>query len=141
LAFDPSTPPAELRAVVFEHGLPIRTKEHDPIITISVRVNVRHVLDLTDPDTRGILDLSESELYADWEHQQDEYIAGRRTMPATQLLALAAHLSDLIIAIQYPSARTKFGVNLVVFPDRLNAAAGDFLEAVDSTGRYAQHLP
>src|SRR5687768_14795118 len=30
LSFDPSTPPAELRAVIFEHGLPVSSEEHDP---------------------------------------------------------------------------------------------------------------
>jgi hypothetical protein len=62
-------------------------------------------------------------------------------MPATQLLALTAHLCGLFAGIKYPSARTDFGVNLVVFPDRLDAARGDRLEVVDSASRFAQRLP
>jgi hypothetical protein len=139
LAFDPSTPPAELRAVVFEHGFPVRSEEHDPIITIAVRSVVHHVLDLTDAATLAALDLTDADLEADWEAQQVTYLAGAAAMPATQLLALVAHASGLFTAIRYPSARTGFGVNLVVFPDRLGA--GDLLEAVDTTGRYAQRLP
>jgi hypothetical protein len=54
LTFDPSTAPAEVRAVVFAGGRIVRTAEHDPIVTISVRARVQHVLDLTDHDTRQL---------------------------------------------------------------------------------------
>lgn len=141
LSFDPSTPPAELRAVVFDHGLPVATREQDPIVLVSVRTVVHRVLDLTDADTRAALELTRADLRADWERGQDEYLAGRGPMPATQLLALTAHLSGLFAGIKYPSARTDFGVNLVVFPDRLDAARGDLLEVVDSASRFAQRLP
>ncbi|HEX6040324.1 RES family NAD+ phosphorylase [Longimicrobium sp.] len=141
LSFDPSTPPAELRAVVFDHGLPVATAEQDPIVLVSVRTVVHRVLDLTDAATRAALELTRADLRADWERGQDAYLAGRGPMPATQLLALTAHLSGLFAGIKYPSARTDFGVNLVVFPDRLDADRGDHLEVVDSGARYAQHLP
>jgi hypothetical protein len=125
----------------FEHGFPVSTEEHDPILTIAVRASVSHVLDLTDGDTGIALHPSDAELHADWEHELDEYPKARGTMPATQLLALAAHSSGLVSAIEYPSARTGFGVDLVVFPDRLDAAAGDFLQVIDTTGRHGQTLP
>ena len=141
LAFDPSTPPAELRAVVFEHGFPVSSQEHDPIVTIAVRSVVHHVLNLMDPVTVTTLELRDTDLKADWEGGQAEYLAGTAPMPATQLLALAAHESGLCAGIKYPSARTDFGVNLVVFPDRLDAGRGDRLEVVDSAGRFTQCLP
>lgn len=141
LAFDPSTPPAELRAVVFEHGFPVSSQEHDPIVTIAVRSVVHHVLNLMDPVTVTTLELRDADLKADWEGGQAEYLAGTAPMPATQLLALAAHESGLCAGIKYPSARTDFGVNLVVFPDRLDAGRGDRLEVVDSAGRFTQCLP
>lgn len=140
LSFDPSTPPAELRTVVFEHGFPVATREHDPIVLVSVRSTVHRVLDLTDAPTRSALDLTRADLRADWEREQDEYLAGRGPMPATQLLALTAHLSGLFAGIKYPSARTDFGVNLVVFPDRLEMGR-DCLEVVDAGNRYSQRLP
>lgn len=64
-------------------------------------------------------------------------------MPRTQLLALAAHATGLIAGIRYPSARTPFGINLVVFPDRLrkHGPKADSLQVDDSTGAYAQTLP
>lgn len=141
LSFDPSTPPAELKAVVFEHGFPAATEEHDPIILIAVRAVVHRVLDLTDASTCTTLDLSDDDLGLDWEQAQEEYLARRAPMPATQMLALAAHSTELFAGIKYPSVRTDFGINLVVFPDRLRAEHGDALEVIDSTGRYAQRVP
>lgn len=143
LSFDPSTPPAELRAVIFEHGLPVNSEEHDPFTVVAVRAIVHRVLDLTDSATLTTLDLGPDDLTADWEHEQEEYGAGRAPMPATQLLALAAHATREFAGILYPSARTDFGRNLVVFPDRLRRRArnADLLEVIDSTGRYAQRLP
>lgn len=141
LSFDPSTPPAELRAVVFEHGAPVSTEPHDPILLIAVRSVVHRVLDLTDADTLATLELTPADLRCDWEREQDEYLAGRGPMPATQILALTAHASGLFAGIKYPSARTGFGVNLVVFPDRLLTARGDVLEVVDSGSHYSQRLP
>jgi RES domain-containing protein len=141
LSFDPSTPPAELRAVVFEHGLPVSTEEHDPIMLIAVRAVVHRVLDLTDAPARRVLSLTLADLFSDWESEQDEYLAGRGPMSATQILALAAHMSGLFAGIKYPSARTRFGVNLVVFPDRLDRSRGDRLAVVDSNGNYSQRLP
>lgn len=141
LTFDPATPPAELRAVVFNGGLVVRTEEHDPIVTVAVRATLHHVLDLTDGDTCRTLGISDLELHADWEQGQDDYLHDRGPMPATQLLALAAHTSGLVTAIKYKSVRTDFGTNLVVFPDRLSADAGDLLDVIDSKGRLAQRLP
>jgi hypothetical protein len=141
LSFDPSTPPAELRAVVFEHGMPVSTEAHDLILLVAVRSVVHRVLDLTDASTLGALDLTPADLRADWEAEQDEYLAGRGPMPSTQILALTAHASGLFAGIKYPSARTDFGVNLVVFPDRLEKTRGDFLEVVTSLGGYSQRLP
>lgn len=62
-------------------------------------------------------------------------------MPATQILALTTHASGLFAGIKYPSARTDFGVNIVVFPDRLDPALGDSLEVITSLSGYAQRLP
>lgn len=140
LSFDPSTPPAELRAVVFEHGFPVATEEHDLIVLVAVRTVIHRVLDLTDAATLRALDLTPTDLRADWEAEQDEYLAGRGPMPATQVLALTAHTSGLFAGIKYPSARTDFGANLVVFPDRLDPAR-DSLEVITSLPAYAQRLP
>jgi hypothetical protein len=49
-------------------------------------------------------------------------------------------MSGLFAGIKYPSARTRFGINLVVFPDRLEKSR-DHLVVIDSTKRYHQRLP
>lgn len=90
-------------------------------------------LNLMDPVTVTTLELRDADLKADWEGGQAEYLAGTAPMPATQLRALAAHESGLCAGIKYPSARTDLGVNLVVFPDRLDAGRGDRLEVVDGS--------
>jgi hypothetical protein len=141
LGLDPSTLPAELRIVVFEHGLPVSTQEHDPVLLVSVRANVSRILDLTNPWIRQELGVTEEMLLAEWESVMDAYLRGDGPMPRTQLLAQVAHLTELFAGIRYPSARTEFGQNLVLFPDRLEAASGDHLEVVDSTHRFDQHLP
>lgn len=138
LSFDPSTPPAELRLVMFEAGIALSTIEHDPIATIAVRARLSRIVDLTDANTCRELDITEPELVADWEHEQVEYLLGRAAMPATQLLALAAHGTGHVAGIKYTSVRTTFGTNVVIFPDRL--ATGEFLEVVDSTGTLSQRL-
>ncbi|CAN5150974.1 hypothetical protein BH09GEM1_BH09GEM1_22540 [soil metagenome] len=138
LSLDPSTPPTELRLVVFEAGIPFSTSEHDPIATIAVRARLSRIVDLTDADTCRKLDVQQPELETDWEHEQVEYLLGRAAMPATQLLALAAHGTGHVAGIKYTSVRTTFGTNVVIFPDRL--ATGEFLEVVDSTGTLSQRL-
>ena len=60
--------------------------------------------------------------------------------PPTQVLAQAAYDSGLVAGIQYSSAKHAGGVNVVVFPDRLVAAPGDYLEAYDPQGLIAQRL-
>ena len=141
LGFDPSTLPAELRTVLFDHGRPTKTKEHDPVLTVSVRARVSRVLDLTKPSVQRALGLTKAMLLSDWETEMKAYLAGHGPMPPTQLLALAAHLTGLFAGIKYPSARTSFGKNLVVFPDRLDAALGDELSVIDSKKRFRQRLP
>jgi hypothetical protein len=140
VAFDPATPAAELRLVVFEHGWPVRTTPHDPVTTIAIRSRVGRVLDLTDQKTRRLLSVTQAMLLADWERQQKLHQRGRGRMPATQLLALAAHSVGTVTGIKYPSARAPFGHCLVVFPDRLRNPT-DLLEVVDSTGHYQDILP
>ena len=140
LSFDPATTPAELRAVVFNSNATLVTHGVDPIITVSVQTRVARVLDLTVESNLAALALQPADLVCDWEFEQEQYLDGRGSMPKTQMLALAAHGTGLFAGLKFPSARTSFGRNLVVFPDRLNAAV-DWLQVLDSTGRWAQRLP
>lgn len=141
LASDPATPMAEVRAVFFHDGKVIGTREHDPIVTICVRAHVRRVLDLAEPRTCEALDLSREDVTAEWEDEHMAYEKGLGPMPRTQVLAIIAHDTAVVGGIRYPSARTDFGVNLLIFPDRLDKSLGDIVEVVDTTGAYSQTLP
>jgi hypothetical protein len=48
--------------------------------------------------------------------------------------------SGRIAGIKYASAKHPGGLNLVVFPDRIPVAAGNFLEVYDPHGNLAQRL-
>ena len=141
MSLDPATTMAEVRAIVFTDGVPTATADHPPIVTVAAHCDVRRVLDVTAEDIRAPLDLHAADLVADWESEQEVYLRGEGPMPVTQLLALAAHETAIIAGIVYPSARTEFGTNLVVFPDRLNSADGDHIEVINPSGRYFQRLP
>jgi hypothetical protein len=138
LSFDPATTTAELRAVVFDHDALSIAHEHDPITVISARTSVGGLLDLTDPDTCDALDVTLAELDNDWESEQDAHTKGLGPRPAGQLLAMAAHLTGEFAGIVYASRRTPFGINVVIFPDRLYD--DEYVEVIDSTGFMTERL-
>lgn len=141
LSHDPATPAAELRTVLFDDSGSVSSVSHDPITTIAVDAHVSRVLDLTSTTTRRALTVTAKQLKLDWEDGQKQYLAGSGPMPPTQLIAFAAHVTGLVCGIKYRSVRASFGVNLVVFPDRLDAALGDAIVVTDSSGRYSGRLP
>ena len=47
---------------------------------------------------------------------------------------------DRIAGIKYASAKHPGGLNLVVFPDRIATATGNYLEVYDPHGNLAQRL-
>jgi hypothetical protein len=51
-----------------------------------------------------------------------------------------AYDSGRIARIKYASAKRPGGLNLVVFPDRIAAAAGNFLQVYDPHGNLAQRI-
>jgi len=141
LSFDSATPMAEISTVIFHDGVPEPDTSHYPVTVVAVDAVVTRVLDLTRNGVRTTVGLKKAELLGDWERGQEEYLAGRGPMPPTQILALAAHATEEFAGIKYPLARSPFGTNLVVFPDRLDPARGDVIEVVDPRGRYSQRLP
>jgi hypothetical protein len=142
LAYDAATPAAEVRAVIFnEAGFPAPSTPHDPVVTFAATVNARGLLDLTDAMTRRALDLRVGDLHVDWLAAQEAAKRGDGLLPITQQLALAAHGLLIFGGIKYPSVRARFGTNVVLFPDRLDASAGDQVALIDSTGYYQGRLP
>jgi hypothetical protein len=143
LSYDPATPLAELRAVTYDQsGMPRPTGNNPPIVVLSYDVSVRRILDVTNADVRKALGLSPARLGCDWEALQASFLGKAGAMPPTQLLALAAHDLKLIRGIKYRSVRDrKRGVNVVIFPDRLDRTLGEHITVHDDTGYYAGTMP
>jgi hypothetical protein len=57
-----------------------------------------------------------------------------------QLLARLAYDSGRITGSQHASAKHPGGLNVVVFPDRLPIAAGNYLEVYAPHGHLAQRI-
>jgi RES domain-containing protein len=141
LAADQTTAFAEIRDLSFGSGrIPRRLKARDPVVLVYVRTILDGILDLTDTRVRGRLGLTRAAARGSWRPAMEAYLAGTRSMPLTQQLGLAAHLTGRVSGIWYESARNDGGHCLVVFPDRL-APLGGFVEVHDSSRRYRQRLP
>ena len=94
------------------------------------------LLDLTDAATLTALGTTAQEVTGTW---------ATTPHPPTQLLGqLAYDLASIaginIAGIKYASAKHPGGLNLVVFPDRLSIADGNFLEVYDPHGNLAQRI-
>jgi len=86
-----------------------------PRVMVSIRVRLTHVLDLTEGRTRSILRVSLRRMVNEpWREEQG---AGREAV--TQALGrLACELGWEALIV--PSAARKEGVNLILYPDKLN---------------------
>jgi len=142
-AYDAATPMAELRAVLYdENGLPVPGTVHNPIVALAVRAVAGRVLDLTDAGTRRALGVSLDDLRCDWGAGQAAYATGTAPMPVTQLIGLAAYESGAFGGIKYRAVRSRVGLNVMLYPDRLDAAGGHFIEVHDvSKGGCTGRLP
>jgi hypothetical protein len=93
---------------------------------------VRYVVRIvTDAATLAALDTTEQEMTGTWV---------KSSRPPTQWLGQLAYDSGRIAGIKYASAKHPGRLNLVVFPDRIPATAGNFLEVYDPRGNLAQRI-
>lgn len=140
LAADQATVLAELRDLAIHVGGRVRSGEaRDPVTLFSVDVAVDAVLDLTDAATRRHMNLALAAIRTEWQEQQRAWLLRAEPPPMTQLLGALVYQAGVFGGILFPSARYRYGVNLLVFPDRL---AGDAHVTVqDTTGQFAQALP
>ena len=142
LASDQPTAYAELQHLFLDAtGRPLPLRAEDPVTIVYVGIDLRGILDLTDARVRSRLGVTKPEIGAEWRPMMEQYLLGRGLMPLTQQIGYAAHATARVRGILFPSARWKGGRCLVVFPDRLSATDGDRIEAIDSSGRYAQRIP
>ena len=130
LAGDPVTALAEVNSLVILPGGPVPVPS-PPCTLLAVQGVVSRVLDITQADILEALGTTETEMTAPW-----ILVA----QSPTQLLAQAAYNSGRIAGIRYGSAKHRGKKNLVVFPDRLESATGDFLEVHDPSGHLTQRI-
>jgi RES domain-containing protein len=130
LARDPVTAFLEVSALVMLQGGPVPVCT-SPWVIVTVDGMLNHLLDLTDATTLGAFGTTTQEMTGAWAAMQH---------PPTQLLGRLAYESDRIAGIKYASAKHPGGSNLVVFPERISVAAGNFLEVYDPHGNLAQRI-
>jgi RES domain-containing protein len=130
LAHDPITAFIEVSALVVLPGGPVPVRSA-PWVVVSVDGMLNHLLDLTDATTLAALGTTGQEMTGAW---------ATTTHPPTQLLGRLAYDSGRISGITYASAKHPGGLNLVVFPDRISVAAGNYLEVYDPHGNLAQRI-
>lgn len=130
LANDPITAFVEVSALVLLPAGPVPVRSA-PWVVVSVDGIMNSLLDLTDPATLTALGTTAREMTGNW-------VTTRH--PPTQLLGQLAYDSGRIAGIRYASAKHPGGMNVVVFPDRITVAAGNYLEVYDPHGNLAQRI-
>jgi len=130
LAHDPITAFIEVSALVLLPGgpVPVRTA---PWVVVTVDGILNNLLDLTDAATLAALGTTSQEVTGTW---------AATPHPPTQRLGRLAYASGRIAGIKYASGKHPGGLNLVVFPDRIPVADGNFLEVYDPHGHLAQRI-
>lgn len=131
LAHDPITAFIEVSALILLPGGPVPVRSA-PWVVISVDGILNNLLDLTDATTLAALGTTAQEMTGTW---------AATPHPSTQLLGRLAYDTGRIAGIKYASAKHPGGLNVVVFPDRIAIAAGNYLEVYDPHGHLAQRLP
>src|SRR3954468_12820123 len=134
--------PQNIACVYFADGGRTARAEHacneenelQPIVFFSARVQLRHVLDLTDSKNLKILGLKNSQLFEDWE---------RKKISATQLLGAAVAKHPKFSALIFPSAAAREagfrGKNIVIFRDSIRRP--DSVQIIGPTKSPLQHWP
>ena len=130
LAHDPITAFIEVSALLLLPGGPVPVRSA-PWVIVSVDGQPSHLLNLTDPSILDALDTTEAEMTGSWVTIPH---------PPTQAPARLAYDSGRITGIKYRSAKHPAGCNLVVFPERISLAAGNYLEVYDPQGKLSQRI-
>jgi hypothetical protein len=142
LSEDPATTAAELRTLVLDTTGSVQLVVADQhIVTLAIEAVFERVLDVTRAEVLSALQLTPSDLHADWAAEQHAALTLGVRPPITQLLARAAHATGVVTAIRFPSARIPFGVNVVAFPDRLDHTRGEYIRTTDKHDLFPQTIP
>jgi RES domain-containing protein len=103
-------------------------------VTISVRVRLEHVLDLTDKGVRRKLGLTSAELFCPWK----ELMLKGLEVP-THVLAEVTYEVPRLQGILFPSHQDTGGTNLIIWPRKVRSPY--FVEVEDSSGMLWQRIP
>lgn len=121
-----------LAASLFAH---VSTRPAIPAtVTISVRLDLRHVLDITDVSVRKALALTKDELFCPWK----ELMLKGLEVP-THTLADVAYGVTGLQGIRFPSNQDTAGVNLVIWPRKIKSPC--YVEVEDPSGTLWQRIP
>jgi len=121
-----------LAASLFAH---VATRPAIPAtVTISVRVRLLHVLDLTDASVMKALALTEVDLFCPWK----ELMIKGLEIPTHTLATVAYGISGLQ-GIRFPSNQDAAGVNLVIWTRKLKSPC--YVEVDDPSGTLWQRVP
>jgi RES domain-containing protein len=142
LASDPFTAFLEVEAVFITAAGKVVSDTNPPWTWVTVEGVVENVVDLTDSVLWERFRTSESELTGNWRPGQDRHLRGEGPLPPTQVFGKVAYETGRALGIRYPSAKnTGKGVNLVIFPDRLQKGGGSYLQVYDPKKLLNQRLP
>jgi RES domain-containing protein len=103
-------------------------------VTISVRVELMHVLDLTDRKVVGTIEMTHAELVCPWR----ELVLKGEHVP-THALAEVAYKVPGLQAIRFPSNQDPAGVNLVIWTRKVKSPC--YIEVEDPGGTLWQRVP
>jgi RES domain-containing protein len=105
-----------------------------PLTLYAIRVQLKHVLDLTDNSVVEALGTTFAELDAPWEEQ----IRNSKPVP-THVLAIAAHNSGRFQGIRFFSHEYPGTVNLAIWTNTVKRPS--FIEVIDASGELSDRLP
>ncbi len=105
-----------------------------PMVLIPIRVNLKKVLDLTEPSIQSKLDTTLAELTGSWEMQMLNNIS-----VSTQELGCAAFNCQRFQGIRFPSVPLSGHINLLIWTETIVAPL--FVEVIDYQGRFAERIP
>jgi RES domain-containing protein len=105
-----------------------------PLTLYSVKVKLKYVLDLADPEVCKALGTTLQELDGSWEQQL------KNSVPVpTHILASAAHASGRFQGIKFVSHEDPTTINLMIWTETIRYPC--YVEVQDSTGQMADRIP
>jgi RES domain-containing protein len=122
-------------AFLLTTSLHIHFKPAPPTVLFALEYNLERILDLRDPEVLGHLGVKHGQLFDSW-------IRNTPMHPSvTQLIARAAYEAG-VQGLYAPSAVPPHNtMNVIVYPDNLEAGGSSWVQVSDPEGTYTHRLP